>query len=47
VKKRLVALRNIVGTGALVLGTAGLLFAGYVFVQEIPDLKRHIKISRM
>jgi hypothetical protein len=45
--KRLLALRNIVGTGALVLGAAGLVFAGYVFVIEIPDLKRYIKISRM
>jgi uncharacterized membrane protein len=47
VNKRFLTLINFVGTGTLVLGAAGLLFAGYVFVKEIPDLKRYIKISRM
>jgi hypothetical protein len=47
VKKRLLALRNVAGTATLVLGAASLLLAGYVFVKEIPDLKRYIKISRM
>jgi hypothetical protein len=30
-----------------VLGTAGLLFAGYVFVASLKDSLRYIKISRM
>jgi hypothetical protein len=30
-----------------VLGTAGLLFAGYVFVMSIKDSIRYIKISSM
>ena len=34
------ALRNVVGT-------AGLLFAAYVFLRSIPDLKRYIRISTM
>jgi hypothetical protein len=46
VQNRFLAVRNVVGTGTWVLGTAPFLFAGYVFVMEIPDLKRYIKISR-
>ena len=30
-----------------VLGTAGLLFAGYVFLMSVKDLRRYIKISTM
>jgi hypothetical protein len=30
-----------------VLGTAGLLFAGYVFLMSIKDFRRYIKISTM
>jgi hypothetical protein len=47
IKKRYLAIRNVVGTGTLVLGAAGLLFAGYVFVMEIPDIKRYLQISSM
>jgi hypothetical protein len=46
-KKKLVAFTSVVGTGSLVLGAAGLLLAGYVFLNMIPDLRRYIKISRM
>jgi len=31
----------------MVLGAAGFLFAGHVFLMEIPNLKGYIKISRM
>jgi hypothetical protein len=47
VKNRFLAVRNVVGTGTLILGTAALLFAGYVFAMDIPDLKRYIRISRL
>ena len=30
-----------------VLGTAGLLFAGYVLLKSIPDARRYLRISRM
>ena len=30
-----------------VLGTTGLLFAGYVFLMSVKDLRRYIKISTM
>lgn len=30
-----------------VVGSAGLLFMGYVFVTALPDLKRYIRISTM
>jgi hypothetical protein len=30
-----------------VLGTAGLVFAGYVFVMSLKDVRRYIKISTM
>jgi hypothetical protein len=33
-------LRNIVGT-------AGLLYAGYIFLNALPDLKRYVRISSM
>ncbi len=33
-------LRNVVGTG-------GLLFAGYLFLKSIPELRRYIRISTM
>jgi hypothetical protein len=46
-KKRYLVIRNVVGTGTMILGAAGLLFGGYVFVIEIPDIKRYLKISRM
>jgi len=29
------------------LATAGLLFAGYVFIASLPDLRRYIRISTM
>jgi hypothetical protein len=35
------------GTGTMVLGAAGFLIAEHVFLMEIPDLKRYIKISRL
>jgi len=38
--KALRLLRNVVGT-------AGLLYAGYVFLNALPDLKRYIRISSM
>jgi hypothetical protein len=37
------ALKGIVS----VVGTAGLLLGGYIFVKSIPDLRRYIKISTM
>lgn len=30
-----------------ILGTASLIFAGYVFLTAVPDLKRYIRISTM
>ena len=30
-----------------VLGTAALVFVGYLFVKAVPDLGRYIRISRM
>jgi hypothetical protein len=30
-----------------VVGTAGLLYAGYIFLNALPDLKRYIRISSM
>jgi hypothetical protein len=30
-----------------VMGTAGLLFAGYIFVMSLKDSWRYVKISRM
>jgi hypothetical protein len=30
-----------------VVGTAGLLFAGYVFIASLTDARRYFKISRM
>jgi hypothetical protein len=47
VREGFLVLRNIVGTGALALGAAGLLYAEYIFVSEIPDLKRYLKIRSM
>lgn len=29
------------------IGTAGLVFAGYIFLTAIPDLKRYMRISTM
>jgi len=40
VKKALVVTRNVVGI-------AGMVLAGYVFIISLPDLGRYIKISRM
>jgi hypothetical protein len=40
VQKTLNVLRNIIGT-------AGLVFAGYVFLESIPALRRYIRISTM
>jgi len=30
-----------------VLATAGVLFAGYVFLTSLPDIRRYIRISTM
>ena len=38
--KTMKVLRNVVGS-------AGLLFMGYVFMSALPDLKRYIRISTM
>ena len=38
--KTLIVLRNIVGT-------AGLVFAGYVFLKALPDMRRYIRLSTM
>ena len=46
-KCALIRMRNIAGTGGLILGTAGLLFGGYLFLQALPDIKRLIKIRSM
>jgi hypothetical protein len=35
------------GIGTLVFGAAGLVFAGYMLVASIPDLKRYVRISTM
>ena len=29
------------------MGTAGLLFAGYVFLTTLPDLRRYLRMSTM
>jgi hypothetical protein len=47
VKKEFLVMRNVAGTGSLVLCTAGLLLAGFVFFNMIPDMKRYIKMTRM
>jgi hypothetical protein len=47
VREGFLVVRNVVGTGALALGAAGLLYAGYIFVSEIPDLMRYLKIRSM
>jgi hypothetical protein len=47
VNKRLLELRNMVGTGGLIFGAVGLIFAGYALLNMIPDAKRYIKISTM
>jgi hypothetical protein len=41
------ALIKVAGTGTLILGAAGLILAGYVFLASLPDLKRYIRISTM
>jgi hypothetical protein len=38
---------KVAGTGALLLGAAGLVIEGYVFVTSFSDLRRYIKISTM
>ena len=38
---------RVAGIGALVLGAAGLVFAGCIFVASLPELKRYIRISTM
>ena len=38
--KALKTIRNIVGT-------AGLLYAGYILIMSMPDFRRYIKISTM
>jgi hypothetical protein len=40
-------LRNRAGTGALVLMASGLLIGGYVFLTNLHDLRRYIRISTM
>jgi hypothetical protein len=30
-----------------VMGAAGLLYAGYIFLNALPDLRRYIRISSM
>lgn len=30
-----------------VVGTAGLIFAGYIFLNAIPDFKRYVRITTM
>jgi hypothetical protein len=47
VKNALLTLTKVAGTGALLLGAAGLVFGGYVFVASLSDLRRYIKISTM
>jgi hypothetical protein len=47
VKKALLTLTKVVGTGALVLGAAGLVLGGYVFVAALSDLRRYVRISTM
>jgi hypothetical protein len=40
-------MKKTVSTMTKVAGVASLLFAGYVLLTAIPDLKRYIKISMM
>jgi len=47
VKKALLTLTKVAGTGALLLGAAGLVLGGYVFVASLSDLRRYIRISTM
>jgi hypothetical protein len=42
-KKALSALQVV----TTVVGVAGVVFAGYILVNALPDLKRYIKISTM
>jgi hypothetical protein len=34
-------------TVSTVLGAVGLVFAGYIIINSLPDLRRYIKISSM
>jgi hypothetical protein len=34
-------------TATTILGAAGLVFAGYILLNSLPDLRRYIKISTM
>jgi hypothetical protein len=47
VKNALLRLTKVAGAGALLLGAAGLVIGGYVFVASLSDLRRYIKISTM
>jgi hypothetical protein len=47
VKKALLRLTKVAGTGALLLGAAGLVIGGYVFIASFSDLRRYIRISTM
>ncbi len=42
-----IAARNAAGTGGLILLGVGVVFAGYVLVKSVPDIRRYIKISTM
>jgi hypothetical protein len=47
VKKALLTLTKVAGTGALLLGAAGLVLGGYVLVSSFSDLRRYSRISTM
>ena len=46
-KRALLTLTKVAGTGALLVGAAGLVIGGYVLVASFSDLKRYIRISTM
>jgi len=46
-RKALSSLRDVAGTGALVLMAGTIVFGGYFLISSLPDLKRYIRISTM
>jgi hypothetical protein len=46
-KKALLTTRNVVGTAGMLVGAAGLVWAGFVFVSSLPELRRYVRIIKM
>lgn len=45
--RTLLGIRDVVGTVGMVVGAAGLLLGGYMFLMSLPDLRRYIRITSM